>query len=465
MAYDVLIVGGGTAGLPAALGAARRGGRVVVVEQTGSLGGTCAFSWGQMSGGGTRIQKRKGIEDSAALHYEDAKRITGGTAKDEFLRLATELQGPLIDWLEDEGMVMAPEVPGTLFAHEPYTAARLYWGNDRGQSILKVLLELLQPHIDSGRIEVKLNTEMAELLVDDTGAVVGIRTTDGQLIRAASTVLTSGGYAANEKMFEEFHPDTTLYPGTWEMTRGSGIAAARKIGAALWNGENFSLAWGGFFDTTKEHPRYCGIGGLTPQARAPWEILVNQEGRRFGAEDDPSYDRRERALRAQTGNRAWLVFDDTIRRESPRLFIRWTDAEIEALYRTSKSIVQARSIEELAAKCGIADESVLRQTIADYNAACDKGEDGFGRKSFPRKILNPPFVAIEIASYAVRGPVGIEVDIDFRVLDENDEPIPNLYAAGEILGGGLFGKAAVAGMGITPALAFGKYIGDEILPL
>ena len=463
--YDVLIVGGGTAGLPAAFAAAERGARVAIVEGTSRLGGTCAFSWGQMSGGGTRIQARKGIEDSAAMHYEDAKPITGGTAKDAFLRLATELQGPLIDWLEDEGMVMAPDVPGTLFAHEPYTAARLYWGNDRGQSILEVLLRLLKPHIESGRVDVRLGCEMTALVTDDGGAVRGIRTSDGQEILASNTVLTAGGYAANEKMFAAFHPDYKLYPGTWTHTKGSGIEAARGIGAATWNGENFSLAWAGFYDTTKDYPRYCGIGGLTPQARKPWEILVNQEGLRFQAEDEESYDRRERVLRAQTGNRAWLIFDDTIRQKAPRLFIRWSDDEVAELYKSSKSIVRATTLEELARKCGIEDEAALKRTIESYNRACDTGKDEFGRKHFPCKILNPPFVAVEIASYAVRGPVGLKVDIQFRVLDGNDRPIPNLYAAGEILGGGLFGKAAVAGMGITPALAFGKYLGEMILPL
>ena len=463
--FDVVIVGGGTAGIPAAIAVAQRGGRVCIVEATGALGGTCTISWGQMSGAGTRIQAEKGIADSWRDHYEDAVRITRGTARDEFLRLATQIQGPLIDWLEENGFEMAPEVPGILYAHEPYTAARLYWGNERGQSICKVLFNLLEPLVEDGLVTVRLNTAMRDILVDDHGAATGISTESGERILARSTFLTTGGYSGNREFYERMHPGVTLYPGTWEHSKGDGIRAAMAIGAATWNEENFSLGMGGIYDSTTQYPRYCGIGGLTPQVRLPWEILVNQEGLRFMAEDHESYEYRATRLRKQTGNRAWLVFDEAIRQNAPRVFLRWSGETLAKLYNNGRTVRKGSSLDELADRCGITDKAALASTVREYNESCESGRDGFGRKHFPQKIEAGPFHAVEIASYAVRGSIGIKVDTGFRVLDKEDRPIRNLYAAGEILGGGLFGAAAVAGMGITPALAFGQHVGEKLIPL
>ena len=465
VSFDVVIVGGGTTGIPAAIAVAGRGGKVCMVEATGALGGTCAISWGQMSGAGTRIQAEKGIEDTWQDHYEDAVRITQGTGKGDFLRLATRIQGPFIDWLEENGFEMAPEVPGILYAHEPYSAARLYWGNERGQSICKVLFELLQPLIDDGSVSVRLNTAMSEIVCDGNGGVIGVLTESGEEILGRSTFLATGGYSGNKEFYEQMHPGVTLYPGTWEHSRGDGIKAAMGIGAASWNEENFSLAMGGIYDSTTQYPRYCGIGGLTPQVRLPWEILVNQEGRRFMAEDHESYEYRATHLRRQTGNRAWLVFDEAIRENAPNVFMRWSGETLEKLYNNGRTVKKGSSLDELAERCGITDKAALANSVEEYNRACESGKDDFCRKHFPQKIESAPFYAIEIASYAVRGCIGIKVDTRFRVLGKSGGPIRNLFAAGEILGGGLFGAAAVAGMGITPALAFGQYVGETLIPV
>ena len=147
------------------------------------------------------------------------------------------------------------------------------------------------------------------------------------------------------------------------------------------------------------------------------------------------------------------------------MFLRWSGETLERLYKNGRTVKKGASLGELADQCGITDKAALAGTVSEYNESCESGLDGFGRKHFPQRIEAGPFYAVEIASYAVRGSIGIKVDTRFRVLDAQDRPIGNLYAAGEILGGGLFGAAAVAGMGITPALAFGKYVGEKLIPL
>ena len=78
--WDAIIVGAGTAGLPAAIFAAERSDKVLVLDAAPEIGGTLHLSSGQMSAAGTRLQKEQGIEDSPALHIEDIMRISKNTA-------------------------------------------------------------------------------------------------------------------------------------------------------------------------------------------------------------------------------------------------------------------------------------------------------------------------------------------------------------------------------------------------
>ena len=86
--WDMIVVGAGTTGLPAATFAAKRGGRVLLVEAAGKIGGTLHLSSGQVSAAGTRLQAEKGIEDSPEQHLEEAIRISRGTIDTELARLS-----------------------------------------------------------------------------------------------------------------------------------------------------------------------------------------------------------------------------------------------------------------------------------------------------------------------------------------------------------------------------------------
>ena len=126
-------------GLPTAIFAAQRGARVLIVEAAGALGGTLFLSSGQMSAAGTRLQKTRGIDDTAQLHYDDIMRISKGHANPELVRLATSAAAPAFDWLIDNGFKVRDGHPITGTTHEPYSRARYAWGYEGGRSILAVL--------------------------------------------------------------------------------------------------------------------------------------------------------------------------------------------------------------------------------------------------------------------------------------------------------------------------------------
>ena len=84
----------------------------------------------------------------------------------------------------------------------------------------------------------------------------------------------------------------------------------------------------------------------------------------------------------------------------------------------------------------------------------------------PLPIQKPPFYAIRVQTFNLVGAAGLAVDEDLRVIRSDMTPIPNLYAAGELLGAAAtMGKSKFGGMIVTPALAFGRLLGRELINL
>jgi len=107
----------------------------------------------------------------------------------------------------------------------------------------------------------------------------------------------------------------------------------------------------------------------------------------------------------------------------------------------------------------------LRKTVIEYNAAVERRFDRkFNRQFLIRKIQRPPFYAIKAQGITVLSPAGLNVDRNLRVLGKDRKPIRNLFAAGEILGfGRTSGNAFVGGLSLTPAITFGRLLGEQML--
>ena len=97
--WDVIIIGGGTAGLPAAIFSAKQGLKVLVIEKASVIGGTLFLSTGQIAGAGTVFQQQKGIIDSPDQHYDDIMRINGNTSDPDLTRIVADNAGITINWL------------------------------------------------------------------------------------------------------------------------------------------------------------------------------------------------------------------------------------------------------------------------------------------------------------------------------------------------------------------------------
>jgi fumarate reductase flavoprotein subunit len=459
---DILIIGAGAAGVPAALHASAGESKVVLVDAAARAGGTFYLSSGQMSAAGTRLQAAKGIEDSPQKHFDDVMRINRGTANPELVRLAVENAADTLHWLLDNGLELLPEHPVVHYGHEPYETPRTYWAEEGGLAVWKVLSPLLDQAVADGRVDLRLNTRLVALARDDDGVRVTLEQAGRRYdIRSGRVLLATGGYASNPQLFSELSGGKPLYGGANDHSLGQGLAAARNIGAKVVNRDYYLPSFAAVPDASAQGG-YTFLTETYPQFRQPWEIYLDADGRRFMREDDPSVDRRERELKAVPGMRFWAVFDEGVRSAAPSFFTTMDWSEAAQRFNAAPGFCRADSLAELAALTGC-DPETLQTSVHEYNAALSSGApDPFGRQHRPLALERGPFYAVEHVGWSIVGFAGLGVDDSLRVTDTAGAPIEGLFAAGEILGmGTTSGDAFVGGMSVTPAMTFGRLLGQQ----
>ena len=465
--WDLIVVGAGTAGLPAAIFSARRGAKVLLVEASPQVGGTLLLAMGQMSAAGTQVQRVKGIEDSPQEHFDDIIRISKNTVDHDLVRLAVWNAADTFDWLWDNGFEMVPEHPVAGRAHEPYSKLRYYWGVNWGVSIVNVLQNELQPEIDKGQVKVLFGTQAKELIQETDGRVIGVVTEreDGKVSRhrGRNVLLACGGYASNPDFFEQVTGYRHYAKMSYPFSQGAGHRMGLAAGGYLRGKQNYLSNFGGIMGDDQV-PSILDVRPNTyPDRRQPWEIYVNINGKRFVREDIPSVDAREHALLDQPDLRYWIVFDEAIRSQAPPLIDQWGTEKTLQAFDTHPLFYRAETLQDLAVQAGI-DAEDLQRTVARFNQGVLTGHDLFGREHKPLPIATAPFYGIRVQGYSVTSTLGLAVDDALRVITEKGDPIPNLYAAGELLGSGqTMGRSFCGGMMITPALTFGRLLGQRML--
>ncbi len=467
--YDVVVVGAGTAGLPCAIHAAQAGARVLLVEKDARVGGTLYLSGGHLSAAGTGRQAERGIEDSVEEHLADIRRISRSTAREDLITIAAENAADTIEWLADRDFAFAPESPRIIYGHEPYTTARTYYGKDEGLSILEVLRAELEKTQAEHDLTVWTNAWVTQLLTNEAGQVEGVAVyhDDADVeVTARAVAVTTGGFAADAEMFLELE-QAPLVSAAAKTSTGDGIHLGLAVGARLQGQGTYLPTFGGL-----PHPRSPGRANWSERQRLtserpPWEIYVNTEGHRWVAEDEASIDEKERALTQLTDRTFWTVFDDVALSHATagldQMIIGKTPDEVRALMNTRPGLHCADSVEELARLAGI-DAPALVESVAAYNRAVKAGSDpAFGRLHLPAPISLAPFYAIRNHAVTLVTFQGLDIDETFAVRNEAGQPIPGLYAAGEVIGAGATcGNSFCSGMLVTPALTFGRLLGTRL---
>jgi fumarate reductase flavoprotein subunit len=466
-AFDLIVIGGGTAGIPAAIFAAERGARVAIIEKAPVLGGTLYLSGGLMAAAGTVYQKDEGIEDSADAHYDDIMRISNDTSDPALARLWADLGGPAVNWLADHGFAIRDDHPVKTTGYDPYKVRRYQSGPEDGVSILKVIMPLLERHVQAGRVTVLTEANAVELIKDGSGTITGLVVDDSNGKRSdisgLNVLIATGGCAANDTMFQELHGLPLYRHAGYPFSQGDGLSLGVAAGGYLRGAENYVGYYGSVAADDQIPSELLVTMSIDPKIRKPWEVFVNVHGERFLREDHPSVNARDRIMDLQPRHRFWAIFDQQILDEAPPLIPEWSQEKLIDTFDTHPMFARAGSLRELAVTSGI-DPDGMERSIHDYNAAIEQEmNDPLDRSFRPLPVSTAPFYAIRSQSWTLKSYAGLAVNKDLQVISKEGEPIGNLYAAGEVLGAATSGKSHTGGGSVTPALAFGRLLGEHII--
>lgn len=466
---EVVIVGGGPAGLAAAATASELGMRSIVIEKTSRLGGQLHVSAGRFSGAGTRLQSRRGIEDSPDRHFRDIMRLGHERADPNLLRLAVTVAPEAVDWLETLGFPFHPDSPGLVTYHETYSRPRTYWGEtgDRPAGLAIHDLFLESGLLDD--VEIRFDTRLTALRIEqsqDGPRIAGIEVEgleSKDVISARNVVLATGGYAADRDLVGSFHPDhPESITACLDHASGDAHKLLMDIDVPMTHADTYVPSMGLIAD-----PERPGFAVSLPEAqvvvdaaeRPPWEIWVNTNGERFVAEDEPAPARSEDALRDQPGQSMYVIWDESIAHKAPPLVTGSRVIGSPIADGDHSWLISASSLNDLAQRCGLPFEA-LQSSIADYN---NDAPDSFGRQHRPLAIETPPFYAVRLVGGLLVSWAGPRVDRKLRPITKGGQPILGLYAVGELLGmGQLCGDTLAGGMGVGPAIALGRQVVQNI---
>lgn len=435
---DVVVIGAGGAGMTAAITAHEAGKEVILLEKMPYAGGNTTKSTGGMNAAETSVQAELGIEDSVQTFIDDT--MTGGKNVNDLALVTTmaENSAEAIDWLASIGAPL-PEVSFSGGA----TNKRIH-RPEGGAAVGPYLVEKLLAKIGEDEISLLYNTEATELIVED-GAVTGVKATgDGisYTINAKAVVLATGGFGANLEMCAAYNPDLAGFVTTNSpCATGDGIKMAEAVGAATVDMEQIQI-----------HPTVYQATSLmvTESVRGGGAILVNASGERF-VDEMETRDVVSAAEIAQEGGYAYLVFD-----QAQRDNLSAIDS-----YVSNGLTVQADTIEDLATQMGV-DASNLQATVEAWNqAVAEQNDEAFGRTTgMDVDISVAPFYAIQIAPGIHHTMGGVKIDTTASVISVDGEPIPGLFAAGEVTGG-VHGANRIGGNAVADIIVFGRIAGQS----
>lgn len=484
-ARKVIVVGAGNAALCAALSAREQGAEVVVLERAPEKlqGGNTAFTAGAMRVAYDGVDDLRRLmpdltEDEIAVtdfgtystadFLDDLARVTEYRTDPELAGLLVEQSLPTLLWMADQGVRFMP-----IYGRQAFkvNGRFRFWGgltvevSGGGPGLVDALVKAAARE----GVRVEYGARALSLLRDDDG-VHGVRVRQHGTTReerADAVVLASGGFQADAAMRAQYLGpawDLAKVRGT-RFNTGDGIRMALDAGASPvgnWSGCH-AVGW------ELNAPEFgdLAVGDSFQKHSYPWGIMVNAHGRRFVDEGadfrNYTYAKYGRRVLEQPGHFAWQIFDQQV------------SHLLRDEYRIKQvTKVTAPTLEALARKLDGVDPDAFLAEIAAYNAAVDTGtafdpnvKDGratrglaVDKTNWANRIEQGPFEAYAVTCGITFTFGGVRISTDAEVLDTDMDPIPGLYAAGELVGG-IFYFNYPGGSGLTNGSVFGRIAGTQ----
>lgn len=499
MTADVVIVGGGGAGLAAAVSATSKGASVILIEKTGFLGGNSIVAGGIYNAPDPKLQDyaeiggnphslveeavaeepvneaHKALIEAVKADYEAFKKTDkklfdspnwfalqtwNGGDKIADLAIVENMANhskDALDWLHSMGFEYKDQISQGAGSLYPRTHSAIL---PNGVGYIKAFTDTL----DKASGYTLLMNTTGESLITENGRVTGVNAVgkDGEKVTLHATkgvILATGGFASNVKLRQEYcegekWPDLgpTLPTSNVSGVTGDGIFMAQEVGADLVNMEQIQLL---HVCNPKTGHTYDIISGTTVAG-----IFVNQEGKRFIREDGRR-DEISKAILSQTGGKMYLLFSADLAPD-PNTTKALGGQTLQYYLDTNKDYVTADTIEELAEKLGMPAEE-LKATADAFNQHLAAGtEDEFGRVTYFQKIETAPFYAYPRSPAAHHTMGGVRIDTETHALDKEGNVIPGLYCAGEITGV-VHGGNRLGGNALVDFTVYGRIAGESVV--
>jgi len=458
---DVIVIGGGIAGLSAALEASETGARVLVLEMNSVPGGHAVMAGGLFLVN-TPLQQKRGVEDSVELAISDI--MTWGEDSDpDWVRRYVESSRPEVhDWLARFGVEFKLLLP----APGETSVPRFHFA---GGGAVHVVLPLMAEANKREAIELLANREVIGLERRGRGAVLRVRNLrEGteQDFYAPAVVIATGGFESDLERVRANWPKGIRQPerllaGASRFAQGKGLELGQSVGAAIDRLDHQTVFVTGF-----PNPRDpAGERGLLTMNAA--SIFINAAGERF-VNEGASRKVLESTVLKSPEQTYWMLFDERGRKQLQVRGAPWLTRETldKEILGNPKLVQRADSLHQLAQSIGVPAEALTR-SVERFNTMVAGGVDeDFGRfgpvnpRRIPQRIGEPPYYALQRYPMTRKSMGGLVVDQQAQLLDASGAVLPGLYAAGEVTGvAGINGSWGGSGTFLGPSILTGRIAG------
>lgn len=445
--YDVIVIGGGSAGLTAALKASQRHSTVLVLEKYSTLGGNSA----KASSGMSAVPQSNADEETIRIFIEDVLASGGGLSDEKLVDVLVRQSYSAVTFLKTIGVSFDEDRLVQLGGHR---IPRTYTVTEGavGWTIVSRLREAVEQQ--KGTIDIRTGVSVQQLLVNG-GVVGGCAYMDGEgkqmvVYARKGVVLATGGFGHNATWVSKYVGSnmTAWCTTNGDFATGDGIMLGERIGAQVIGIDQIQIHPTAFVDPAAEQSetkilapeKLRGFGG----------ILLDSTGHRFVNELSTRLVLSNAILSLPTKT-AYLVLDNKVA-EKIGFAMKF--------YRAKKLFDSCSGLNELAQKIHVPEHQVI-QTIQESNEAAQ------GMRSYPNAVnkthshvfdLHGEYLVAKVTPAVHYTMGGLKIDTSARVLDENNKPIQHLYAAGEVTGG-IHGRNRLGGMSLLDCIVFGSIAG------
>lgn len=460
LSADLVIVGGGGAGMTAAIWAGELGLKTILVEKMPFMGGALSISGGNQVVMGSQLQKNAGVtDDSVKSMVDDFMKNGANLNVPELINLYAENVGATSDWLQSKGVTYDTAAGLHKLAEYSHDRELAYTGSGAGAA------EAMRAAVAKAGTEVLLNTRATELIVDGS-AVKGVKAESSSTeytITAKNVLLATGGYGNNKELLND-EMKQALYYGPVSST-GDGLIMARKVDAATRLME-FGKRYPNGVEVSEGIAKSTIAGNIVGWTKSA--ILVNAAGKRVVNEKASNRTILETELK-EPGQQLYLLMDqETFSAWVPKLGgAGISEADVEGYLKnngaSAPKFIHGDTIEEVAKTAGI-DAAALAATVERYNGFVKAGKDedfGRGKEYLTMEIGAGPYYLVEQKPRFATTMGGLVINEKLQVMNTGDKAVSGLYAAGELVGG-VMGDDSPSGANNGWAVTSGKLAAESI---